>query len=957
MSAPDPGNGDREERLGAVVFACLQALEAGERLGEPELRARYPDVAEELLDYLAGRQDFEHLAAPLRALAQADSTDLPALTFLVPPASDSRAAVLAGSFGDYELLEEIGQGGMGVVYKARQKSLNRLVALKMIRRGDLGPEEERRFRHEAEIVAGLDHPNIVPVYEVGEEQGRHYFSMKLMDGGSLARQLVRFAADPHSAARLVATVARAVHHAHQRTILHRDLKPANILLDRDGTPHVTDFCLAKRLAADSDLTHAGSLVGTPSYMAPEQTCPGRATITTAADVYGLGAILYALLTGGPPFRGADALETLEQVRKQAPEPPQKVNPRVDRDLATICLKCLEKEPERRYRSAEALAEDLECFLAGKPIQARPAGPVERLWRWCRRNPAVAVASGIAALLLIALLIGLAVSNRLIRQEETRADTAYRAEAEQRRQADAARQEAEANLVTACRTVDQMLTRVATKDLAHTPQMTSVQRKLLGDALAFWQALLEKRPTDAAVRRQAGRSYQLMGQINRKLGQPDQARVNYDQAVAILQQLAADYPEATAYRLDLSAGYHNRSLVLQEAGRIPQADQDQRQALAILEQLVADNPKDQTARFELANAHHNWGILLEQTGRLDQAEKAYQDALRLRQELADDGLDDRRNRHERAATLHDLATLLEDRNRPREAEPLLRQALAVQKDLVAQYGSVPDHREALARSYGSLGRLLKKNHPKEAEDAYRKAVDLEKQLTTDFPEVPAYRQELANSYDGLGLFLLAAYRDRGAAAAHREALALRQGLVSESPDVPDYQSGLGATLNNLGLLDYVAGNLAEAHRLFEQAIDHQQRALDRNPRHPTYRRFLRNHYRILGQTWLRLQDHAEAARVAARLVKALADDGQAARDAAGCLAGCVPLAEQDARLPEDKRKELGQAYGQRAVEQLARAVQMGFRDVQALEKAPEFAPLRPRTDFQQLLVGLKPKGHP
>ena len=262
-------------------------------------------------------------------------------------------------FGDYELLQEIGRGGQGVVYRARQKSLNRIVALKVIGLGQWATKAHvKRFRLEAEAAASLEHPCIVPIYEVGERDGACYFSMKFVEGGQLDEVVRRAPMSIRQAVELIAKVARTVHYAHEHGILHRDIKPGNILLDANGEPHLTDFGLARLLETESSITHTLDVLGTPSYMAPEQAVGNNAAVSSATDVYGLGAVLYQLLTGQPPFAGGTTYETIKLLLDTEPRQPRLLNPKIDRDLSTICLKCLEKDPQRRYSSALALAEDL-----------------------------------------------------------------------------------------------------------------------------------------------------------------------------------------------------------------------------------------------------------------------------------------------------------------------------------------------------------------------------------------------------------------------------------------------------------------------------------------------------------------------------------------------------------------------------------------------------------------------
>jgi TolB-like protein/Tfp pilus assembly protein PilF len=314
------------------------------------------------------------------------------------------AATMLGELGDYELLEEIGRGGQGVVFRARQKSLNRSVALKVISLGQWASKAHlKRFRREAEAAASLDHPSIVPIYEVGERDGQCYFSMKFVEGGQLDEVVRQTPMSVRQAAELIAKVARTVHYAHEHGILHRDIKPGNILLDAKSEPHLTDFGLARLVESESSVTQTLDVLGTPSYMAPEQAVGNNAAVSSVTDVYGIGAVLYQLLTGHPPFAGGTTYETIKLLEDTEPRPPQSLNPKIDRDLSTICLKCLEKDTTRRYPSALALAEDLERWLKHEPILARRIGPAARAGKWVRRNPTSALLA--ASLIALAAVAG------------------------------------------------------------------------------------------------------------------------------------------------------------------------------------------------------------------------------------------------------------------------------------------------------------------------------------------------------------------------------------------------------------------------------------------------------------------------------------------------------------------------------------------------------------------------
>ncbi|MGH7193948.1 MAG: serine/threonine-protein kinase, partial [Candidatus Saccharimonadales bacterium] len=413
--------------------------------------------------------------------------------------------------------------------------------------------------------AGLDHPGIVPVYESGEFGGQHFFSMGFIEGQSLAALLAGGPLPPRRAAELLAQVADAVEYAHQRGVIHRDLKPGNILLDQDGKPRVTDFGLAKRVSGDSGLTRTGQALGTPSYMPPEQASGKLDAIGRAADVYALGAVLYAALTGRPPFQAATPLDTILQVLEQEPVAPRQLNADVPRDLETIALKCLQKEPHKRYAQASDLADELRRFLRGEPIHARPIGRTERAWRWCRRNRSVA---GLAASVVVALLAGAGVSTYFAIEAHYRAlDASHSAAAaqaaeareKQRRQAEtAAKNEARAAID---RYVDAVFEDQFLKDVRFQP----LRKRLLSDALGYYKTFIESHEHDTSERLDLAKVLRRVGAISRDTGAMSDAVAAYSQAAELYQKISAEQPSAPGYRNELAVVYNSVGVLYRNSG--------------------------------------------------------------------------------------------------------------------------------------------------------------------------------------------------------------------------------------------------------------------------------------------------------------------------------------------------------------------------------------------------------
>ncbi len=566
---------------------------------------------------------------------------------------------------DYEIVAELGRGGMGIVYQARQTALNRLVALKVIKSAEFASAAELiRFQNEAEAVAQLDHPNIVPIYEVGQRAGQRFFSMKLVPGSSLDQKLGDFAADVMASARLVATIAGAIQHAHERGILHRDLKPANILLDERGQPHVTDFGLARQIATESGLTHSGYPVGTPSYMSPEQVRGEKGSFTTATDVYGLGSILYALLTGHAPFLGSSLAETLDRVRDDAPRPPAQLNARVPRDLEIICLKCLEKDPQRRYPSARALADDLKRWLSGEPIEARSVGPTTRAWMWCRRNPLPAALGAVCVMAVLGGLAGVTWKWReaAVANDETQTINRF--------------------------LIDDLLAQAAPRS---NPRGASLTVGELLDITSSKLGKLENRPAvEASIRRTLGSAYH-------SLGLYDRAEPHFQAAIALDSRVHGPNDRQTLRDVNLLTS------VLDDAARYAEAEPLARRNL---ESCVSSLGRDDTTTLD---AEYRLGALLGHLGKLDEAERLLRECTAAQRRVLG------AQHPDTLRSINELGLLLQDRGKLDEADSL---ALEYEHGIRCLFGTKhPDNVTALA----SRGRVrFNQGRLDEAEMLYESA---------------------------------------------------------------------------------------------------------------------------------------------------------------------------------------------------------------------------------------------
>ncbi len=778
-------------------------------------------------------------------------------------------------FTGYEILKEIGSGGMGVVYQARHIKTDRVVALKLPERLDL--ETRCRFATEAKAAARLSHPNIVQVYEVGEQNGRPFLALEFCPGGSLAELLDGKPLEAKPAAALVQALANAVQAAHSAEVIHRDLKPANILfgklvdpasINSDALtflPKIADFGLARRID-DPGQTQDGMIIGTPDYMAPEQASGEPQRVGPSADTYALGAILYELLTGRPPFRGTSMLDTLEQVRGSDPVPPIRLQPSVPRDLNTICLKCLEKEPARRYASSGELGEDLRRFLGGHPVQARPVSGLEKGLKQIRRNPLVAsLAAGLCLVLLATTSYGVWYHFRLQAQ----------------------RDRARYHFQMSVRSIEEMLTEVAEEDLAPEPRAELKRKALLEKALAFYEELLQVETDDPLLAWYAARAARRVGDIQRLLGRYAESLAAYERALVRLEPLTSSPPQGTEPRREVAECHTFIGEVYRLRGEPSVAEGSYRQARQIQQALHEHDADNVGYRQDLSRTYYNLGIVARQSGRPDDAIAELTEAARL---LDGVSANDAAHRRHRARVFLNLGPALRVAGRLADAEQACGQAVNLLDGLVDDHPIRVEYRFELSSALINLGTVrLSARDFVGAKAALDRAQDILESLSRDFPSTPSYRAELARVCNTLAAVAFQTEDSRAADLSARAA-ELWSALVRVHPDAAEYHGELGISLGNLGRAKYQK-NPSEAREHLNRGIKELLTALRSSPFDPAFRGSLRQQSRDLAGLLVWSGDHEAAHRLARDLVLGLPGKGAGVQRAVGFLAACLEAIEQ------------------------------------------------------------------
>jgi tetratricopeptide (TPR) repeat protein/tRNA A-37 threonylcarbamoyl transferase component Bud32 len=823
-SAGRPASGSAANpALDRLIEAMTEKLQAGEPVDLEGFLGQHPEHTEQVRRLLPALE-------VLAALGRSAARGMPLGPVLGPE---------SGVLGDFRILREVGRGGMGVAYEAEQVSFGRRVALKVLPfAAALDPRQLQRFRVEAQAAAQLHHTNIVPVFSVGVERGVHYYAMQFIDGRSLAEVIhelrqSRVGSEPsdrsplgpsapgrpffEAVARLGGQAAEALENAHSLGVIHRDVKPANLLLDARGTLWVTDFGLA-RFHADAGLTMTGDVLGTLRYMSPEQALAKRVLVDQRTDVYSLGVTLYEMLTLRPAFDGRDRQELLRQIAFEEPPLPRRHNPAVPRELETVVLKAMAKEPVDRYTTAEELADDLRRFLEHRPIRARRPTLRERVVKWSRRHTA---AAGAAFIVLLTVAAALLASTLLVAREQGRTAAALKLAESRSRQARKA--------------VDAMYTRVAQTWLARQPKMRPLQREFLEEALAFYEDFARDQGTDPEARHAMALAQRRVGDIQADLGRHAQAGAAFRRSIDVLDRLSVERPGAAEHREELVNSLLSLARLYDVDGRIREAADLNRRALLLQEALVTQFPERVDYRGRQARCILGLGNVLYDAGQIAEAERAYRQSKAMCEAL----LADPRGRVEGLQGVrrayHNLGMLYHHTGQLVEAERECRLALDVDQQLLAADPTSFEWRHHYASDLEGLAERLKQlGRWDEARGLLLQAIELQERLVSDDPDFTFHSADLALSLYQLAEVLHHDGRRDEAEPALRRSIALLDELIAATPASIMLRLFLAKALKDLAVIERERGRFDDARKRLASARMHVQAGLKINPRHPELR---------------------------------------------------------------------------------------------------------------------------